>query len=137
MTAVYFIECVESGHVKVGASRNVPQRLAAIQAHNPFTINLLATVPVEETHQIRDTQLVERRFHERYLPHHHRSEWFWNCPLIMADVAAINAGTFDPESLPTNLTQASLLRQVPRGPRFTHCRTRPMGLLPITQAAAA
>lgn len=117
MTAVYFIEAIDTGHFKIGCSVSPIDRFNDLCRQNPQDMRLVASIPVKCVSQRREMQLVERRFHERYLPHHHRGEWFHACPLIRADVAAINAGIFDLETLPVHLSQASLLRVVHFGPR--------------------
>lgn len=117
MSAVYFIRSPETQHYKVGCSRDPEQRLRDLQRYVPVELVMAAVLPVPSTSQRREMLGVERRFHERYLPFHHRGEWFSDNAIADHDIASIRSGSFDLATLPVELTEASLLRKVCRGPR--------------------
>lgn len=117
MSDVYILHAPLPDLFKVGYSNNVEQRLDTIRRYSPCLIELVATFSVETTTQRRDGLNVERRFHERYLPYRAHAEWFHRNPLLSADISAMKAGTFNVERLPTDLSEASLLRIIRRGRR--------------------
>lgn len=117
MSFVYFLHAPELDFYKVGYTRNLLQRIAELRRDNASELELVATLPVETDTRRRDGCALERRFHERYLPWHVRGEWFRGSCRIAADVRAINTGAFDVAALPVQLTEASLLRRICRGPR--------------------
>lgn len=105
MSAVYFMRPVgAAGPVKVGFSHQPAARLATYQAWSPVPLEIIATLEVKDTsNRLRgrsQVQMVERRFHERYLPWHLHHEWFQHNPLMAADIAAIEGGVFDLSVLP-------------------------------------
>ena len=90
---VYFLRPIGmEGPVKIGCSGIAEDRLATYQPWSPFPLEIAASLPGDYR--------LERRFHERFKAHHTHHEWFAAAPEITACIAAINAGTFDPETLP-------------------------------------
>ncbi len=63
---IYFIGC--QGCVKVGTTRCIESRLAALQCGNPRDLTLLAL--------FKGDQKVERALHRLLLPYRERGEWF-------------------------------------------------------------
>jgi hypothetical protein len=98
---VYFIRPVGAlGPVKIGHANNPHERLRDCQAHSPVALEIAAILPVAETGK-RVMQLhMERRFHIKYADSRLHHEWFAATPELLADIGAVNGGTFDAESLP-------------------------------------
>lgn len=117
MSVVYFLHAPLPDLFKVGYTRSFDKRLADIRSLSPCALIPLACLHVETATQRRDGIALERRFHERYLPYHAHGEWFHRNPSILSDIESISAGTFDCGSLPNDLSEASLLRAIRRGPR--------------------
>lgn len=104
-TWVYFLRPVGAeGPVKIGFSCNPHERLATYQKFSPHPLELVARIEGRETE--------EMAFHALFAPLHSHHEWFHAAPELSAVIAAINAGTFDVDTLP-------------RGKRLTAVRTRP------------
>lgn len=103
---IYFMRPVgEAGPIKIGYSRLPDHRLKQYQQWSPQPLEIVARLPVyrpENRHRRSraHVQIIERGFHERYLPWHLHHEWFFANQLIEADIAAIVGGTFDIAVLP-------------------------------------
>lgn len=90
---IYFIGTPDGDEpIKVGRTTQPSARLRAIQVNYPRRIELLAYYP--------GPYVAERQFHSRYKEHKAFGEWFHRHPLILGDIAALKAGTFDPSCLP-------------------------------------
>ncbi len=93
MRRVYFIKPVGmDGPIKIGCSESPARRRIALEAWSPFPLELVAT--------IEGDCLLEQRFHAEFIADHERLEWFRITPRLLAVIGAINAGTFDIETLP-------------------------------------
>ena len=67
---VYFIEDGGTASIKIGATRNVANRLRQIQTHTPSTLKLLAEIEIDDAFKI------ERRLHAVFADLRIRGEWF-------------------------------------------------------------
>lgn len=100
---IYFVKPIGLvGPIKVGFTIDVRGRLAQCLKWSPYPLEIIATYPVTgESVRARGLcSVLERRFHLRYADHFLHHEWFETHPLILADIEAINAGTFDVTTLP-------------------------------------
>lgn len=90
---IYFIKPVGmEGPIKIGTSCSPEKRRSALANWSPFPLEIIA--------EIRGDNVMERRFHARFMHCHERREWFTATPELLATIEAINAGTFDQGSLP-------------------------------------
>lgn len=90
---VYFIKPIGmDGPVKIGSSGSPDRRRRSLQTWSPFPLEIVA--------EIDGGVHLERRFHARFRLSHQNREWFAATPELRAVIAAINAGTFDIETLP-------------------------------------
>lgn len=90
---VYFIRPVGmDGPVKIGCSARPTTRKASLQCWSPF--------PLEVVAQTEGNVRTERRFHRLFYASHSHGEWFHGTPELSVVIEAINAGTFDPATLP-------------------------------------
>lgn len=90
---VYFLRPIgRSGPVKIGCSHVPLDRLAFFMAWAPEPLEIAAVYPGDHR--------VEHRFHALFKEYWSHREWFRAAPEITAAIAAINAGAFDPETLP-------------------------------------
>lgn len=72
--SIYFILCGKpGGPIKIGYSRNVQKRVAELQVASPFTLTVIATIPVSSKSQ---AEKIESWFHDRFKRKHIRGEWF-------------------------------------------------------------
>lgn len=114
MTAgqVYFIEC--AGRIKIGTTKNLKARLAALQTSAPGDMIVVATIPGDRA--------VERSLHAQLVSHRVKLEWFDDCSEVRAAISVavdLYGGTFSPEitalppesrrSLPAPPSAASLM----------------------------
>jgi hypothetical protein len=78
---VYFAQAGTNGPIKIGTSRNLTRRIAAMQMYSPHGIRLLATEPggVE----------AERAYHHRFNSAALAGEWFQPTPELLALIAQI------------------------------------------------
>jgi hypothetical protein len=84
--SLYFIECAP--YVKIGLASVVQARLRSIACHNPYPVSLIHTIPVP----FHESAIgMERELHVRFLPHHHRGEWFHDCSGIRTYIAESKA----------------------------------------------
>jgi len=71
---IYFIKS-ESGHVKIGCSKNdINIRIAALQCASPFKLTLLKTIPGDYEQ--------ENLIHKKFKKYRFRGEWF----ILTADI---------------------------------------------------
>lgn len=108
-TGVYFMAAKNMpSPIKIGCTNSCVNRLAAYSLWSPFPLEILAFIETKETtRRLRTISAnIERRFHEKYVAYRLHHEWFEPCPELLADIAAINDGSFSIESLPqpTSLT---------------------------------
>lgn len=90
---VYFVRPVGmKGPVKIGCSVYPRHRLSQIVAWSPFDLELVAVIDGDE--------LLEARFHRKFIESHNRLEWFDWTPELEAAIDAIHAGKFRRSSLP-------------------------------------
>lgn len=93
---IYFLRPVgQEGPIKIGASRFPDDRVLAYAKWSPIQLEIAA--------RIKASFKVEKQFHALFrdqLSHH---EWFHVSPEMTAVIDAINAGTFDLESLPRGI----------------------------------
>lgn len=108
MKLVYFIRPVgASGPVKIGHSTYPGARLSVYRTWSPVPLEIVATLKVagdDHARKRRCALLVEKRFHIKYAKQRLHHEWFAASDELLSDIAAINAGTFDLETLPPFLS---------------------------------
>lgn len=80
------------GPVKIGCSYSPDLRRDTLETWSPFPLEIIAEIE-------GDTHL-ERRFHALFFDTFKSREWFGVSAEMLAVVAAINAGTFDIDTLP-------------------------------------
>lgn len=101
---VYFLRSVSDiGAIKVGYSADPDKRLIAYGKWSPIPLKIVARVPVPISgNRFGDYygRAYELRFHARYADFRLHHEWFAPHALILGDIEAINAGTFDDSCLP-------------------------------------
>lgn len=73
--AVYFIQCRESGYIKIGYARNPKMRLTELQIANWDVLQIVALDCTEET--------TERQYHARFDHLRKRGEWFAPAPDLL------------------------------------------------------
>lgn len=90
---IYFIRPVGmDGPVKIGCSTLPERRLMEYHAVSPFPLEIVAT--------LKGNIILERRFQQRFAHLRTHHEWFRTDPELTAAIQAIQAGSFDIESLP-------------------------------------
>lgn len=90
---VYFIRPIGmQGPIKIGCSHSPTGRRSTLETWSPFPLEILA--------EIEGCEKIERRFHALFTAQHQSREWFHWSPELEATIAAINAGTFNIETLP-------------------------------------
>lgn len=77
MTFIYFFEAGE--FIKIGSSLQWSKRLANIQTASPHIVRALLVEMNNPT--------FEASLHRRFKAHHHRGEWFRDCPEIREFIA--------------------------------------------------
>lgn len=80
MSVVYFIECVETGFVKIGKAACAADRLSSLQTGSASELRLLGTVP--------GGLEVERGLHRRFAGQRIRGEWFRRDDLLSEIIGA-------------------------------------------------
>ena len=72
---VYFIQEGKGnhGHIKIGKSRNVNERLKSLQTGNPRKLTLMASIRCKTAN---DAYRLEKKLHKKFKSHHVRGEWF-------------------------------------------------------------
>lgn len=76
---IYFAQGDTGGPIKVGYTRSLDRRIAALQNGSHDRINILGTCPGSE--------YFERSLHARFQPHRISGEWFLDCPEIRGFIA--------------------------------------------------
>lgn len=93
MSKVYFIKPVGlDGPIKIGCSVAPDSRRSTLETWSPFALEIVA--------EIEGGFALEARFHALFQETHQRREWFGTSRRLQAVIAAINAGTFNVETLP-------------------------------------
>lgn len=91
---VYFLRPVgEAGPVKIGCSDYPEGRLKSYLSWSPVQLEIIATTPGDLT--------LEARLHTLFADTHRHGEWFEASALMTETLAAIQAGTFNPDTLPS------------------------------------
>ena len=86
---VYFIQCNgEHGPIKIGKSTQLGGRLEEFRVANPYPLNVLALVRLDQTWQMN---LLEKRLQIRLAQHRVHGEWFEPSPPVLAVVEAANS----------------------------------------------
>jgi hypothetical protein len=81
---IYAIGAVGTSYVKIGSTRpSVERRMRALQTAQPFSLQVLATVPVEE-----DLHRIEKQVHAFLATEGRRGEWF-NLDIDMGQLEAL------------------------------------------------
>ncbi len=91
-TKVYFARAARTGHVKIGASYQVKNRLKLLAAAIKSPVELLVTTP--------GARPLETSFHLLFWDLHVGHEWFEASPRIDAAVIALREGWLDFSKLP-------------------------------------
>lgn len=71
------------GHIKIGGTRNLTQRLRQLQCGSPIPLRVLATAI--------GGRAVERFYQRKFAEHRCQGEWFERHPDILAEIDRINA----------------------------------------------
>mgnify|MGYP000023420825 CR=1 FL=1 len=101
--SVYFIKPIGmDGPVKIGCSCSPTGRRDTLQSWSPLPLEIIA--------EISGDFLLERRFHTAFLASHRGFEWFDISPALVTTIAAINAGTFDTDTLPPAVKRTNFRR---------------------------
>lgn len=100
---VYFVQCEGGGPVKIGATRNLEQRLLALQTGCPFPLRLLSALPTA------DPLGYERHLHRRFARHRLDGEWFKPCP----DMETLLDMTIAGDASPTTVEKVAPPRRPP------------------------
>lgn len=94
MTFVYFLRPISAeGPVKIGCSQAPVSRLETYMPWSPFQLELAATIAGDYT--------LERRFHAKFAHLRTHHEWFTASPELTVIIAAVAAGGFDTNTLPS------------------------------------
>ena len=75
---VYFVQCGDSGPVKIGVAKDPAARLSALQTGHFETLHIRALTVGGLTQ--------ERIYHDTFRAHHQRGEWFAPHPDILAEI---------------------------------------------------
>lgn len=90
---VYFIRPVGmDGPIKIGCSSNPEIRCNHLLYWSPFDLEVLARLPGDE--------ILEARFHRKFLDSHERFEWFRWSEGLQCVVDAVASDKFDVDTLP-------------------------------------
>lgn len=76
---VYFMIAEKAGRIKVGLSRDVPRRLAQMNAHSPELIRVHGVI---ECGSLREARQLEAWLHREFQEHRAHGEWFDLAPQI-------------------------------------------------------
>lgn len=80
---IYFIqEDAGKGPIKIGESKNIEQRIRAIQTQVPHEINVLAIIPNGNSEK-------EKKLHDRFNAHRIVGEWFAACDEIYSIIEKV------------------------------------------------
>lgn len=93
MTRVYFMRRTDGvGPIKIGCSKMLPRRLAAMQVWSPHIIEVVAHCP--------GTFADEQRLHRQFAEHRLHGEWFEPAPELLSVVARVaSVGQLPPSPL--------------------------------------
>jgi hypothetical protein len=80
-TWVYFIQDVQADAIKIGFSKNVSNRVAALQTSTTSPLKLLVCVP--------GGRKTEKELHEKFVQFHIRGEWFRSAPELLQYVETL------------------------------------------------
>lgn len=80
------------GPIKIGCSASPDRRRSSLETWSPFPLEIIAVIEGGEK--------LERRFHAKFTGQHKSREWFRISTELLVTIDAINAGTFDIETLP-------------------------------------
>ncbi len=72
---VYFIQCENTGPIKIGFTKDIKKRFYGMQTGNPFKLNMLFNY--------RANRQTEEMFHEWFRGVNVRGEWFWPTPKLL------------------------------------------------------
>jgi len=90
---VYFIKPIGmDGPIKIGCSAAPDTRRSTLETWSPFPLEIIA--------EIEGGEQLERRFHAKFTAQHKSREWFSVSADLLVTIEAINAGTFEIETLP-------------------------------------
>lgn len=90
---VYFIKPIGmDGPIKIGHSFSPDRRRETLALWSPFPLEIVA--------EYDGTPATERQFHTLFVGQHVHHEWFTPTPALVAVIASINDGSFDPAILP-------------------------------------
>lgn len=78
---VYFIQCGESGPIKIGIAKDPASRLSGLQTGHHETLHLRAIT--------EGGAEKEKAYHAQFAAHHARGEWFAPHPDILAEIARL------------------------------------------------
>ena len=78
---IYFIQCQDTGPIKIGYATNVKRRFSEIQVNCPYTLKLLAFAP--------GSKLWEDALHQEYRKINTRGEWFLPTEKLMSHINEI------------------------------------------------
>jgi hypothetical protein len=73
---IYFIQNVETGHIKIGYAASPEKRLNGLQTGSPHELKLLHSIP--------GTPADEATLHKKFQQHRLRGEWFEACGEILS-----------------------------------------------------
>jgi hypothetical protein len=107
MVFLYAVRCEQ--FLKIGISHNIPQRIAGMQADNPFKITLALYRTIR--HEAANT--IETAVHQALAAFHVRGEWF-SCDLSVAKEAIRRAIAEGERRLPRHVLTAEELAEVER-----------------------
>ena len=82
---VYLIKCCETGHYKIGISKDPDSRITAFSTTMPLTIEKIHVFKAE------DYRSAEVALHERYENQRYRGEWFTLTKEDVKDITKISA----------------------------------------------
>lgn len=78
---LYFIQMDRIGPIKIGFTKNIANRLIALQTSSPYPLNLLCITPSNENQ--------EKEIHSCYDAIRLEGEWFLPHPLVIRDIENI------------------------------------------------
>ncbi|MGH3499336.1 MAG: GIY-YIG nuclease family protein [Nocardioidaceae bacterium] len=83
--AVYFIQSVDGGPIKIGVSRDPVARLASIQLMSPMRLRIIGVIP-------EGGRRTEQQLHERFASGRLHGEWFRPSTSLKYYIAELNGG---------------------------------------------
>lgn len=78
---VYIVKC--ENYIKIGTTNNYKVRLGHIQSHNPFKLEVLAIIVLENE---TDGYLLESELHKMFSDKRIRGEWFLFDPMVLEHI---------------------------------------------------